>query len=96
MCLGLCSSLLLGHGGMQIGDLVRLKKGLNFSPNNKNILGVIIDVHKITTASPRRKGIKEEYLGVEYKVSIITNNKTAWYIEDSLELVSEGWGLSKK
>ena len=80
---------------MQVGDLVRLKTGLNFSPDDKNILGVIVDIHKIATASTKRRGIKEEYLGLEYKVSIITNNKAAWYIEDCLELVSEGWGLSK-
>jgi hypothetical protein len=81
---------------MQIGDLVRLKKTLNYTTEDRNILGVIVDIHKITTASTKRSGIKEEYLGVEYKVSIITNNKTAWYIEDSLELVSEGWRLSEK
>ena len=75
---------------MEIGDLVRLKKTLNYSTEDRNILGVIVDIHKIATASTKRSGIKEEYLGVEYKVSIITNNKTAWYIEDSLELVSEG------
>ena len=81
---------------MQIGDLVRLKKTLNYTTEDRNILGVIVDIHKITTASTKRSGIKEEYLGAEYKVSIITNNKTAWYIEDSLELVSEGWRLSEK
>ena len=81
---------------MEIGDLVRLKKTLNYSTEDRNILGVIVDIHKIATASTKRSGIKEEYLGVEYKVSIITNNKTAWYIEDSLELVSEGWRLGEK
>ena len=81
---------------MQVGDLVRLKKALNFSPDGKNILGVIVDIHKITTASTKRSGIKEEYLGIEYKVNIITTNKAAWYIEDSLELVSEGWRLSEE
>ena len=81
---------------MQVGDLVRLKKALNYSTEDRNILGVIVDIHKIATASTKRTGIKEEYLGVEYKVSIITNNKTAWYIEDSLELVSEGWRLGEE
>ena len=55
-----------------------------------------MDIHKITTASTKHRGVKQEYIGIEYKVNLITDNKTAWYIEDSLELVSEGWGLSKK
>jgi hypothetical protein len=76
---------------MQIGDLVRLKKGLNYSADNRDILGIIIDKHQITSASTRDHGIKEEYLATEYQVNIITNNKTAWYIDDSLELVNESW-----
>ncbi len=81
---------------MQVGDLVRLKKNLNFSPDAKNILGVIVDIHKISTSSGKPRGAKQEYLGIEYKVNIITTNKAAWYIEDSLELVSEGWRLSEE
>ena len=81
---------------MQIGDLVRLRRSLNFSPNDKDILGIIIDVNQITTAMSKHRGIKEEYLATEFRVSIITSNKTAWYISDNLELVSEGRGFSKK
>ena len=85
-----------GRGGMQVGDLVRLKKAPNSSSEKNPVLGVVLDIHKITTASTKHRGVKQEYIGIEYKVNLITNNKTAWYIEDSLELVSEGWGLSKK
>ena len=81
---------------MQVGDLVRLKNPLISPVEEESLLGVIIDINKITTASMRHRSVKEEYLGVEYKVSIITNRKSAWYIEDSLELVSEGWRLGKK
>ena len=88
--------MLSEHGGMQIGDLVRLRKPLNYSPGNSDILGIIVAVNQIASASTRHRGIKEEFLATEYEVSIITSNKTAWYIEDSLELVSEGWGLSEK
>ena len=81
---------------MQIGDLVRLRKAPDSSGGANPILGVVVGVHKITTASTKHRGVKQEYIGIEYKVSIITSNKTAWYIEDSLELVSEGWGLGEK
>lgn len=81
---------------MEIGDLVRLKKTLNYSPEDKNILGVIVDIHKIATASTRYRGIREEYFGTEYKVNIITSNKSSWYFEDNLELVCEGWRLNKE
>jgi hypothetical protein len=76
---------------VEIGDLVKLKKGLNFAPDNRDILGIIIDKHQITSASTKDHGIKEEYLATEYQVNIITNNKTAWYIDGSLELVNESW-----
>ena len=72
-------------GGMQIGDLVRLGKQINFAPDNKDILGIIVDKKKIKSSD------KKETMGIEYEVSIITNNKRAWYISDSLELVNEGW-----
>ena len=78
---------------MQIGDLVRLKNPLNFSPDSKNLLGVIIEIKKIK--SDYINGKSGMILGMEYRVSIITNNKAAWYIQDSLELVSEGRRLSK-
>ena len=73
---------------MQVGDLVRLREPLNFSPHRKNLLGVIVDINKIKGNYDKQK---RRTLGIEYKVSIITNNKAAWYIEDSLELVNEGW-----
>ena len=75
---------------MQIGDLVRLKKGLNFAPESRDILGIIIDKHQIASASTEHHGIKEQY-----QVNIITSNKTAWYIDDSLELVNESRGFGK-
>ncbi len=81
---------------MRVGDLVRLKKGLNFSPDGRNLLGIIVEMHKLATTSAKHRGVKREFLGIEYKVRIITNNKAAWYIEDSLELVSEGWRFGKK
>ena len=81
---------------MQVGDLVRLKRGLNFSPNRRNLLGIIVEIHKLATDSTKHRGVKQEFLGIEYKVRIITNNKAAWYIEDSLELVSEGWRFGEK
>lgn len=80
---------------MQIGDLVRLKKGLNFAPESRDILGIIIDKHQIASASTEHHGIKEQYLATEYQVNIITSNKTAWYIDDSLELVNESRGFGK-
>ncbi len=86
----------VGHGGMQVGDLVRLRRSLNFSPDDKDILGIIVGVKQISTAMSKHGGIKEEYLATEFKVNIITSNKTAWYISDNLELVSEGWGLGEK
>lgn len=81
---------------MEIGDLVRLKKALNYSSEDKNILGVIVDIHKIASATTKHRGIREEYFGTEYKVNIITNNKSSWYFEDNLELVCEGWRLNKE
>ena len=81
---------------MEVGDLVRLKRSLNFAPSDSDILGIIVAVNQIASASTRQRGIKEEFLATEYEVSIITSNKTAWYIEDSLELVSEGWGFGEK
>ena len=81
---------------MQVGDLVRLRRSLNFAPQDSDILGIIVAVNQISSASTKHRGIKEEFLATEYEVSIITSNKTAWYIEDSLELVSEGWGLGEK
>ena len=81
---------------MRVGDLVKLKKQINFAPDDQNILGFIIDIRKMGDSSSSSQRIKREYLGTEYKVSIITNNKTAWYIEDSLELVSEGWRFGKE
>ena len=73
---------------MEVGDLVKLRHSLNFSPDNKSILGVIVDTNEIS--SDYEGGKDGRILGIEYKVSIITNNKAAWYIEDSLELVNEG------
>ena len=81
---------------MEIGDLVRLKKALNYSSEDKNILGVIVDIHKIASATTKHRGIREEYFGTEYKVNIITSNKSSWYFEDNLELVCEGWRLNKE
>jgi hypothetical protein len=71
---------------VEVGDLVRLREPLNFSPHRKNLLGVIVDINKIKGSYDNQKG---RTLCIEYKVSIITNNKAAWYIEDSLELVNE-------
>jgi len=77
---------------MEIGDLVKLKQPLNFSSNNNNLLGIIVDIHKIVSAENSRKNC----IGIEYKVNVVTNNKAAWYFEDSLELVCEGWRLNKE
>ena len=74
---------------MQVGDLVKLREPLNFSQPHRNILGVIVDISTIKGSYDNQK---RRTLGIEYKVSIITNNKAAWYLEDSLELVNEGWG----
>ncbi len=75
---------------MQIGDLVRLGNKINFSPDNKDILGIIVGKKKIKSSDNKK------IMDIEYEVSIITNNKRAWYISDSLELVNEGWRFSKE
>jgi hypothetical protein len=80
---------------VEVGDLVKLKKGLNYSPESRDILGIITGKHQITSASTENHGIKEEYLATEYQVNIITNNKTAWYIDDSLELVNDSRRLGE-
>jgi hypothetical protein len=78
---------------MEVGDLVKVKNSKTLPTKKEpNTLGVIIDIHKIATTV----GLKEEYIGIEYKVSIVTNNKAIWYIEDNLELVSEGWRPDKE
>jgi len=74
---------------MQVGDLVRLKE-MNFSQDRRDILGIVIGENVIVSRGSEITGGKKQFLGIEYKVSIITNNKAAWYIEDSLELVNEG------
>ena len=88
----LCSSSSQGRGGMQIGDLVRFKCGLNYSPENKNLLGIIMDKR---IKGDKDDGAYSDFRVTEYQVSIITNNKTAWYIDGSLELVSESGRLGE-
>ena len=70
---------------MQVGDLIRLRGDKTF--------GIVLEKNKIAMSYDNPEVGKT--LAVEYLVNLITNNKTAWYIEDSLELVNEGWGLSK-
>ena len=79
---------------MEVGDLVKLRQ-MDFCGKRKNILGVIVDKNIRSSTSDTGSGLKKEYLGTEYKVNIITNNKAAWYIDSSLELVSEGWRFSQ-
>jgi hypothetical protein len=73
---------------MEVGDLVRVRETYYPNQTNRGVVGVIVDKHKIT--SDYEGGCDGRILGIEYKVSLITNNKPVWYIEDSLELVNEG------
>jgi len=71
---------------MQIGDLVRLKKSSNYTSTGKDVLGIIIDKRVKGT---KYFGSKVDFRVTEYQVGIITNSKPAWYLDGSLELVSE-------
>lgn len=71
---------------VEVGDLVRLKRGLNYAPANRDVLGIIMDKRIKGT---KYHGSKADFRVTEYEVSIITNNKTAWYLSGSLEIVSE-------
>jgi hypothetical protein len=75
---------------VKIGDLVRLK---NFD-NDVYALGIVLDTHKISANYDNPSETKT--LAIEYRVGLITNNKAAWYIEDSLELINEGRRFGKK
>ena len=71
---------------MEVGDLVRLRKSLNYAPTNRDVLGIIMGKRVKGT---KYHGSKVDFRVTEYEVSIITNNKTAWYLSGSLEIVSE-------
>ena len=70
---------------MQVGDLIRLR--------GDKTIGIVLEKNKIAMSYDNPEAGKT--LAVEYLVNLITNNKTAWYIEDSLELVNEGRRLGK-
>lgn len=65
---------------MNIGDLVKRK--------GDEVIGIILAKNRVTTKYDGSK--RGKTLAMEYLVSLITNNKASWYIEDSLELVNEG------
>ncbi len=65
---------------MQVGDLVRCKGG--------GSIGIVLDRNKISTNYDNPQMGKT--LAMEYLVKLVTDNKAAWYIQDSLELVNEG------
>jgi len=65
---------------MNIGDLVKLR--------GDKTVGIILAKNRVTTKYDGSK--RGKTLAMEYLVSLITNNKASWYIEDSLELVNEG------
>ena len=65
---------------MNIGDLVKLR--------GDKTVGIILAKNRVTTKYDGTK--RGKTLAMEYLVSLITNNKASWYIEDSLELVNEG------
>ena len=65
---------------MEIGDLVRRKGG--------ETIGIVLAKNRVSTKydDPERG----KTLAMEYLVKLITDNKAAWYIQESLELVNEG------
>ena len=65
---------------MQVGDLIRLR--------GDKTIGIVLEKNKIAMSYDNPDATKT--LAIEYLVNLVTNNKAAWYLEDSLELVNEG------
>ena len=67
---------------MQVGDLVQRR--------GDGTIGIILAKNRVSTKydNPERG----KTLAMEYLVKLVTDNKAAWYIEDSLELVNESRG----
>ena len=64
---------------MEIGDLVRRK--------GDETIGIVLAKNRVRTKYDGTE--RGKTLAMEYLVSLITNNKASWYIQDSLELVNE-------
>ena len=71
---------------MEVGDLVRRK--------GDETMGIVLAKNRVSTKydDPERG----KTLAMEYLVKLITDNKAAWYIQDSLELVNEGRNSGSK
>ena len=65
---------------MEIGDLVRRK--------GDETIGIVLAKNRVRTKYDGTE--RGKTLAMEYLVSLITNNKASWYIQESLELVNEG------
>jgi len=65
---------------MQVGDLIRLR--------GDKTMGIVLKKNRITRSYDNPEAGKT--LAMEYLVKLVTDNKAAWYIQDSLELVNEG------
>ena len=64
---------------MQVGDLIRLR--------GDKTMGIVLKKNKIAQSYDNPEEGKT--LAMEYLVKLVTDNKAAWYIQDSLELVNE-------
>ena len=51
-------------------------------------MGIVLKKNRITRSYDNPEAGKT--LAMEYLVKLVTDNKAAWYIQDSLELVNEG------
>jgi hypothetical protein len=71
---------------VEVGDLVRRK--------GDETMGIVLAKNRVSTKydDPERG----KTLAMEYLVKLITDNKAAWYIQDSLELVNEGRNSGSK
>ena len=65
---------------MQVGDLIRLR--------GDKTMGIVLEKNRIAQSYDNPEAGKT--LAMEYLVKLVTDNKAAWYIQDSLELVNEG------
>ena len=65
---------------MQVGDLIRLR--------GDKTMGIVLEKNRIARSYDNPEAGKT--LAMEYLVKLVTDNKAAWYIQDSLELVNEG------
>jgi len=65
---------------VEVGDLVKRR--------GDETMGIVLAKNRVSTKYDDPE--KGKTLAMEYLVSLITNNKASWYIQDSLELVNEG------